>query len=251
MEVEALQRDLAAARWKLQIPPVVAPHAVERLGSHAAAVRAGAFDTGVAQSYHLIRHSSAIQGFREADAAGDTRSPGGGHGMEGPWARGAPVPVKHEREIETMKRVTEGIAVDLVVVAPMIKSLRTAMAAFGGRNIPLVAHPGLGQTCRAGDAPIPADLAKRFPEVDFTALDPALFHIGAAEKGVGWLGVEESARDFEIRLSAFREWLLSRPERSVSVVGHGEVLLRLAGLHLHHCQVLTLPRSGLVQIADA
>ena len=40
-------------------------------------------------------------------------------------------------------------------------------------------------------------------------------------------------------------------ERSVAVVGHGEVLLRLAGLHLHHCQVLTLPRSGLIQVADA
>jgi len=181
---------------------------------------------------------------------GDTISPGGGNGMVGPWARTERVPPRHEREQEVLKKVTDNIAVDLVVVAPMVKSLRTAMAGFSRRNIPIVAHPGLNQSMQGGEQPISVALIKQFPEVDFQALDPALFHLNAAAKGHAWLGMEESARDFETRIGAFREWLLGRPERSIAVIGHGEVLLRLSGLHLHHCQVLTLPRSTLIDVAD-
>jgi len=245
-EVEGLQRDLAAARWKLQVPPAVTSPA-GCLSSSRSVERCELFDCGIAQSFHLIRHGSAAKSQAATDMNGDVASPGGGAGMDGPWSRSTPVPPRHEREEQqVIRRVSDGIAVDLVVVAPMAKSLRTAMAGFGGRNVPIIAHPGLLHQTRGGDLTQVADLVEQYPEVDLSALHAHLFQHNAATKGIGFLTVEESARSFEIRIAAFREWLLSRPERSVAVVGHGEVILRLAGVHLHHCQVLTVPRSALI-----
>lgn len=177
--------------------------------------------------------------------------------MDGPWTRSADVPARHEKEVAALQQVTENIAIDLVIVAPLAKSIRTALAGFGGRNVPILSHPGLHQRFTHGTPPIRSDLAQLFPEVlprmmhstrsdhwlqvDFSMLDPNLAGWEGASKGVGWLGVTESKPDLDRRIEAFRDWLLSRPERSIAVVGHGEVLVRLSGLQLHHCQVF-LPR---------
>ncbi len=38
----------------------------------------------------------------------------------------------------------------------------------------------------------------------------------------------------------FREWLATRPETRIAVVGHGTFLNRLTGHHFKNCERLTL-----------
>lgn len=117
------------------------------------------------QSFHLVRHGTAAKTRSESDADGDTASPGGGSGRDGPWIRSAEGPARHEKEVDALRQVTENIAIDLVVVAPLAKSLRTALAGFGARNVPIVCHPALHQRFTQGSQPIRTDLAQLFPEV--------------------------------------------------------------------------------------
>ena len=128
-------------------PPVVA---------NARPVPAGPGVHGV-QSFHLVRHGTAAKPRAESDAQGDTSSPGGGSGMDGPWTRSADVPARHEKEVAALQQVTENIAIDLVIVAPLAKSIRTALAGFGGRNVPILSHPGLHQRFTHGTPPIRSD----------------------------------------------------------------------------------------------
>eukprot|EP00656_Telonema_subtile_P031711 TRINITY_DN3468_c0_g1_i1.p1 TRINITY_DN3468_c0_g1~~TRINITY_DN3468_c0_g1_i1.p1 ORF type:complete len:453 (-),score=104.86 TRINITY_DN3468_c0_g1_i1:213-1571(-) len=252
-EVECLQRDMAAASIKLNAPPLETvipsrflPRAMPPPFGAAAPI-AGA--SAAVQSFHLVRHGTAAKSAGESDVTGDTASPGGGRGTDGPWVHSAQRLPKHEREVHAMKAVTECIAVDLVLVAPLAKAVRTAIEGFGGRNVHIVAHPGLHHRFAQGVKPLRTDLPALFPEVDFSLLDPLTAHWETQAKGIGWLGLQESMEGFDGRVEALRDWLLNSPERSVAVVGPGEVLAKLAGVHLHHCQVATVPRSTLTENA--
>jgi len=248
-EVDMLQRDMVAAHIRASSPPPLHPALVVPPPPLLAPPLPVLLPSGppAAQSFHFVRHGTAAKSRAQSDADGETTSPGGGGGRDGPWVRSHEGPSRHEHEEMVLRGVTDRIAIDLVLVAPLAKSLRMALAAFGGRNIPIVAHPGLHQQFTASTNPLRSDLNELYPEVDFSALDPTMAQFDAAAKGFGWLGVKECDPDFFNRVEALRESLLGRPERSIALVGAGEVLVRLSGVSLHHCQVLTVPRSAVVE----
>ncbi|KAL2178365.1 histidine phosphatase superfamily [Thermothelomyces heterothallicus CBS 202.75] len=123
-------------------------------------------------------------------------------------------------------RIPRDLDVGLIIVSPMIRTIETALLAFGeliDRGIPIVAHAGWQenslQPCDIG-TPLP-ELAARFPQVDFSRVDP-LYPDKTSAAAAPPYGFTRQAVVGRGR-AVLRE-LRTRPEKAVLVVSHSGFL---------------------------
>lgn len=111
--------------------------------------------------------------------------------------------------------------VDVVLVSPLSRCCETARIAFpaGSRFVAT-------ETCRERNGQHPCDrrrtrteLAKDFPEVDFSAL--------ATDEDASWTAERESEAALVARAEAFCAELAARPEARIAVVAHNDFLQAL------------------------
>ncbi|KAL2148990.1 hypothetical protein VTH82DRAFT_1676 [Thermothelomyces myriococcoides] len=125
-----------------------------------------------------------------------------------------------------LPRIPKDLDVGLIIVSPMIRTIETALLAFGDlidRGVPIVAHAGWQeislQPCDIG-TPLP-ELAARFPQVDFSQVNP-LFPDKTSPAAAERYGFTRQAVVGRGR-AVLRE-LRARPEKAVVVVSHSGFL---------------------------
>jgi len=137
--------------------------------------------------------------------------------------------------------------VELVVCSPLTRAFQTAILAFGHLGVTVLPHPGIRELaprgygkpglpqqpeCTGRDvSDLQADARLQLPSVDWSLLQES--------PQPWWSNVVETQENVEQRLDDFCTWLSLRPEESVAVVCHFNVvqhLLRIRGLRVENCQ---------------
>ena len=134
------------------------------------------------------------------------------------------------------------LPIDVVVSSPLTRALQTAQGLFDKhpRAPSIVVHPLLRErvenSCDVGRSP--SALASDFPSLDVAHLDAIWWHAEGAPdpRGICVEPVESVAA----RALEFKDYLRSRLERCIAVVGHGTFFFHLTGRALANCQYATL-----------
>ncbi|KAK0644117.1 histidine phosphatase superfamily [Cercophora newfieldiana] len=124
-----------------------------------------------------------------------------------------------------MGKIPEELDVGLIVVSPMVRTIETALLAFGGlvdKGIPIHAHAGWQENsakpCDTGSSV--EKVAALFPQVDFSHIDPVFpdkrSPVGA-KYAYNTQAIVRRAQD------SLRE-LYNRPEKVIIVVSHSGFL---------------------------
>jgi broad specificity phosphatase PhoE len=179
----------------------------------------------MSQDVYLIRHGQST--FNAAFEAS---------GVD-PMHFDARVSEKGAGQIAQARQAALDLGVDLVVASPLTRALQTATGLFGGAPVPLIVSKihveRLEHSCDVGRTP--TMLSDEFPSLDFSHLEDSWWHLG--DKGEGGFAVEPELV-FMDRVTAFSQWISSRPEPTVAVVGHGEFFQRLTGRYMENCEIM-------------
>ena len=151
----------------------------------------------------------------------------------------APLTPRGLEQATALRPEVTALGIETVIVSPLTRAIQTAMAAFGGCAARLqvealhrerVEHSGdLGRSPRL--------LAADFPNLAFDHLDDPWWHCEAHQPQVIVVEPEDSVL---ARVQKFREFLASRPERRIAVVGHGTFLRHLTGFAFANCERRTI-----------
>ncbi|KAH6617477.1 histidine phosphatase superfamily [Chaetomium tenue] len=122
--------------------------------------------------------------------------------------------------------ILKDLDVGLIIVSPSIRTIETALLAFGdliGKGVPIVAHAGWQgnslSPCDTG-TPLPT-LTKLFPQIDFSTVDP-LYPDKTSPAAAPIYGCTRPA--ILARGQAVLRDLRARPEKAVVVVSHSGFL---------------------------
>ncbi|MFO7805913.1 MAG: histidine phosphatase family protein [Paracoccaceae bacterium] len=181
---------------------------------------------------HFIRHAQSEHNARAAEAPDEDVL------RRDPTLRDAQLTeLGHTQARALAQEVSQLHDIELVVVSPLSRAIQTAIAAFERHPAPRLIQPLHREMqesyCDIGQSP--AHLAKAFPTFDFDHLDDPWWHSDTLD---GWPYPREPLHAFEGRVTAFREWLIGRPESCIAVVGHGTFLNRLTGTVFANAQRL-------------
>ena len=118
---------------------------------------------------------------------------------------------------------------DLVAVSPLTRAMQTALGVFDGTCVPFHVLPLLRERMGA-----PCDRGR-----------PKRALLKAMPQLAGWDGIEELPEiwwstqwvelDLFSRVESLEQWIYARPERTIALVGHGGLFMRLLGTHLKNC----------------
>jgi broad specificity phosphatase PhoE len=118
--------------------------------------------------------------------------------------------------------------VELIVVSPLTRAMQTATGGLAGCSAPYALLPilreRLGAPCDTGRTK--SELVRCFPRI--------LSWEGIDEMPEVWWSTE-TEYDLLERVDLLKAWISARPEQVIAVVGHGGLIQRILGYHLHNC----------------
>eukprot|EP00164_Ancoracysta_twista_P004467 GFYU01006025.1.p1 GENE.GFYU01006025.1~~GFYU01006025.1.p1 ORF type:complete len:489 (-),score=65.94 GFYU01006025.1:132-1598(-) len=171
-----------------------------------------------------------------------------------PMIYDAPLTTKGHQQVHALRKQVHELnldkTVELVVVSPLTRALQTAVGAFGECDIPfevLALHRERTDTsCDVGRKP--SQLAAEFPELDFSALEEDWWVWDKRryfEEGSPQIPKEPFDR-FKQRVIHFQQWIASRPERRIAIVGHSGFFMHFLGMwsKLPNCELHYVTMSG-------
>ncbi len=178
------------------------------------------------KTVHLIRHGQST--FNAAYGA---------TGVD-PLHRDAPLTDLGREQVAKARIAYAGLGHELVVTSPLTRAIETALGLFGGGSAPILVEvlhrERQWESCDIGRSP--AVLASEFPMLRFEHLDDPWWHDGNHDAN----GIpRESEAAFAARLGAFRAWLKARPERVLTVIGHGTFFGTLTGRPFANCELFS------------
>lgn len=158
-----------------------------------------------------------------------------------PMIYDAPLTPRGHEQAAALRAEVAALGIETVIVSPLTRAIQTALGIFKdcGARLQIealhrerVEHSGdLGRSPRL--------LAAEFPGLAFDHLDDPWWHCERAQPQVILVEPEENVLS---RVSKFREFLSTRPEKRLAVVGHGTFLRHLTGFAFANCErrVITL-----------
>lgn len=180
------------------------------------------------KTIHLIRHGQSV-----FNAAFDAVQ------RIDPMIFDAPLSPIGRDQAAALRPDVHGLGVELVVTSPLTRAIQTTLHAFGLDHAPVQVEALHRERLEhSGDVGrSPRDLRREFPDLTFDHLDDPWWHNDGSHPRAIVLEPEDMLLG---RVSAFRNWLASRPEKTIAVVGHGTFLNRLTGHHFKNCERLTI-----------
>lgn len=145
-------------------------------------------------------------------------------------------------QVEARRDALEGERYDLIVSSPLTRAIQTTLGVFAPHlaRTPVVVEAlhreRLESSCDIGR---PASvLAQEFATLAFDHLDEEWWPNGCTpdHRGIRF----EPQERFQMRVATFRQWLATRPERRIAVVGHGTFFAHLSGHSLANCELVAL-----------
>jgi len=119
--------------------------------------------------------------------------------------------------------------VELVIVSPLMRAMQTALGGFEGCTVPFHVTPLLRERLGA-----PCDEGR--PKSELVKLIPEMADWGGfKEMPEEWWTMKCLEYDFNSRIDELLEFIASRPEKTIAVVGHGGIFTRILGVHLKNC----------------
>lgn len=154
----------------------------------------------------------------------------------------APLTETGRAQVAEARERLRSVEIDLVVTSPLTRALQTTAGLFADHpSAPPFLVEVLHRECQESSCDVgrgPAVLAAEFPDFRLDHLPEVWWHVEGVED---LRGFHVEPRDlFHGRVSAFRDWLRARPERSIAVVGHGTFFARLTGRFLANCEIVPL-----------
>jgi len=121
------------------------------------------------------------------------------------------------------------------LVTPLTRAIQSAKLIFNG-IAPITVIPDhrelLTHSCDVGVSPVV--LRKKFPELSFDGLSEQWWYQGAKNKD----GVPVEPHNlFRKRIDTFAKLIASMQDRSIAIVGHGNVFKALAGFEMRNCEI--------------
>ena len=178
------------------------------------------------QTFHFIRHAQSLHNAAAETMVGD------------PMLRDAPLTdLGHEQARTLQGRMRDVRDIELVVISPLTRAIQTALYAFDGNPAPRLVmdthREYLDHYCDVGTPP--SELAAKFNSLDFDHLPNPWWYVDPASTAP----YEKEPEDlYAKRIEAFAQWLKSRPEQRIAIVGHGNFLFRLTGHEYANTEVL-------------
>lgn len=145
-------------------------------------------------------------------------------------------PTGHE-QVAQARPLAQRLGVELVVTSPLTRALQTAIGLFGD-SAPFLVTPlhreKLSNGCDVGSDP--ASLTASFPGIEFSHLPPCWWYDHHERDPRGF--AVEPPEVFAGRVGEFREWIMTRPEQRIAIVGHGLFFKQLAGILFDNCVIM-------------
>jgi broad specificity phosphatase PhoE len=120
---------------------------------------------------------------------------------------------------------------DLVVCSPLSRTLQTALNVFG--EIPIIVLDELMEYPLGSHTP-----NKRKKKTELIKLYPSCFNFDNIFENPPDFNKPEECQDLKLRIQAFNDWLMKRPETKIAVVGHCSflsVFLNISKTMIKHC----------------
>lgn len=140
------------------------------------------------------------------------------------------------QQVEAARAVLGRLAHDVVITSPLTRAIQTTLGLFGAAapiRVEALHRERAENSCDVGRSPIA--LRRDFPMLAFDHLDDPWWHDSERDhRGVA----VEAEETLQARVNDFRAWLAARPERVITVVGHGTFLNRLTGHRFANCEHL-------------
>ncbi len=147
--------------------------------------------------------------------------------------------------VDQVRQAREALALfpaELVVTSPLTRALQTALGLFAVHPakppmlVAALARERVENSCDIGRSP--AQLAVEFPTLELAHLGDVWWHAEGHpdERGI----CIEPVATVAARAAQFRNFLASRPERFIAVVGHGTFFFHLTGQTLANCETAAL-----------
>ena len=151
----------------------------------------------------------------------------------------APLSAVGHEQVRQARAELRSFAVELVMTSPLTRALETAVGLFGDHpaappiEVAALLRERVENSCDLGRSP--RMLATEFPSLDLGHLPDVWWHADGAPDNRG-VCVEPIAV-VQARVAQFRDYLASRPESVIAVVGHGTFMFYLTGKFLRNCEV--------------
>ena len=168
------------------------------------------------KTVHLIRHGQSTFNAGFAETGAD------------PMHRDARLTELGHAQVAAAKAAYAALGHELVVSSPLTRAIQTTIGLFGGGAAPILIEAlhreKQTDSCDVGRSP--SILAAEFPQLRFDHLADPWWH----DRDPDLRGIPiEPDHAFQDRLARFRAWLAARPERTITVVGHGTFFRMLTG----------------------
>eukprot|EP00048_Salpingoeca_helianthica_P019017 m.243892 g.243892 ORF g.243892 m.243892 type:complete len:256 (-) comp28840_c0_seq1:25-792(-) len=165
----------------------------------------------------------------------------------------SPLTARGEEQARNIPAQFTHVRPELVITSPLTRALQTSLLAFG-KETPLVVLPDMREqrhsSCDFGQNGL--TLVNRFSELGPQLADlPEQWwgpgcHIELGAMGFVPHTLRETDEDVCARLHRVVEFLLSRPEQRIVLVGHGVLFYHLTHTWLENCQLIPYqPSSGI------
>ncbi len=136
---------------------------------------------------------------------------------------------------EAAQRVQQ-LDISSVIVSPLTRTLQTAALVFGNSQPYQVNALVREQVLNSGDVGrSPRELAKDFPNLDFTHLDDVWWHDEEHdERGIS----VEPEEVLQQRADSFARYLKENNIHATAIVSHGNFIRALTGIQPENCQII-------------
>jgi broad specificity phosphatase PhoE len=154
----------------------------------------------------------------------------------------APLTDLGHEQVAAAAAEVRGIPYELIITSPLTRAIQTTLGLFGSHpsadriRVESLHREHLCSSCDVGRPP--AALLRDFPELAFEHLEEVWWHRDGEpdERGI----VFEPEETLLERVQHFRDWLTTRPETLIAVVGHGTFFYHLTGRFLGNCEIVPL-----------
>lgn len=176
-----------------------------------------------AKTIHFIRHAQSQHNARVQELANEDLA------RRDPALRDAPLTaLGHQQAAALADEVAQLHDVELVITSPLTRAIQTTLAGFAHHPAPrIVEHlhrEHQDSFCDIGRSP--DLLAVDFPMLRFDHLEDPWWAVAPEHDGPY---LRESLSALARRVEVFTDWLQTRPEQTIAVVGHGTFLRTLTG----------------------
>eukprot|EP00850_Spirogloea_muscicola_P005194 SM000023S07650 [mRNA] locus=s23:681371:685009:- [translate_table: standard] len=196
---------------------------------------------------HLIRHGHT--GLSSADGVMQTTTTASLAGASGPRQRVFDIPLSSlgHKQAAALQHRLPALGAEVILTSPLTRALQTLTDAIGSLKVPIEVRELHAEHvfCPGDVGRSPQILARSYPWLSFENIPEQWWYSpphAPNDAELRLFGGRESMSCLRQRVGRFRQYLRSRAEGTILVIGHSTFFRELVGTHrrMAHCEILTV-----------